>query len=442
MSEDLLAAVCRADVPGVIRCLEAGADPNGGPPPPAHPSGSDDQVVSPTFLMLAATYGHTEVVDVLLRHGADPERVMRTSDTFWCAPITRAAGRGHSAIVRRLLDTSVRANQAHCALALFAAACNGHSDVVALLLEAGVRDTHVWPDTGETALMAAVRSENARIAVVRLLLESGSDVNATDSNGGTALTIVANDDEVDNPVLLDVLLRHGALVDHPTANGLTPLMVAGQKNNAAMAASLLRAGADPLRTDSQGKTALDHALSKDAREHTATALMLFYALPRPSAARCTHLLGAAAESNCRGIVGVLHQHGADLNGADDQHQTPLMRAAAAGHPHMVRDLLGAGAAVDATDDLQQTALGYAACACNAETEANHLQVVTALLQAGAHPLAGAGGIWDRLSDRAEAGAVARLLQRAELAARDKQSLWSVVDDAPAPPAMDGPVRRL
>jgi uncharacterized protein len=107
-------------------------------------------------LGLAAHFGHTDVVRVLLERGADPNRVAR---------------------------------HAHLKVtALHAAAAGSHTEVARLLLDAGAEVDAEQPG-GFTPLHAAAQNGNA--AFVRLLLERGADAAKRTAEGKTAADLAA-----------------------------------------------------------------------------------------------------------------------------------------------------------------------------------------------------------------------------------------------------------
>ena len=181
--------------------LDAGADKNA-----AMQDGS-------TALMFAAGSGHLEVVQVLLDAGADKNAAKR-SGAITCVfgdfngdlrkawlwdknearryyavtALMLAAGYGHSNVVRVLIEAGADKNAAvqDGATALMLAAVNGYLEVVQVLLEAGA-DKNAALQDGATALMLA--AQNGHLEVVRVLLDAGADflifAAASCSNGQT-----------------------------------------------------------------------------------------------------------------------------------------------------------------------------------------------------------------------------------------------------------------
>jgi ankyrin repeat protein len=124
-------------------------------------------------------------VETLTRHLDDgaplSDRATGTDLLSW------AAYGGAPATARLLLERGARADGG----ALYAAAERGHTELVRLLLAAGADVDRRDPDSGRTALHAAVagRADGAAPEIVRLLLDAGADVDATTTDGASALDI-------------------------------------------------------------------------------------------------------------------------------------------------------------------------------------------------------------------------------------------------------------
>ena len=88
------------------------------------------------------------------------------------------------------------------------------------------------------------------------------------------------------------------------------------------------------------------------------------------------LLQAARAGHADTVKGLLAGGKADVNGRDDQGNTPLIEAARAGHDDVVRALLLARADARAKNDEGQTALSLAA-------RGGHDEIIGLLRQAGA-----------------------------------------------------------
>ncbi len=117
-------------------------------------------------LMWAVRKGRTEIVEALLREGADPN----------------TTGKGATVLMR--------------------AALQGRAEIVNMLLDAGA-DPNIADKRGFTALMAAASWRHA--VVVRALLEEGADPSAADEKGRTAIQIVKEDTYLTSREIINLL---------------------------------------------------------------------------------------------------------------------------------------------------------------------------------------------------------------------------------------------
>ena len=226
----------------------------------------------------------------------------------------------------------------------------GNSETVPGLL-ADKENLNVPDGEGRTVLMWACQRTDA--VVVQKFLGSGANLHARDRYGRTALMYAAAHGV---PEILEVLLLAGADPNGPDDDGETPLIYAagisdvwfgrwfsGKQSAIESSRSwwpiinlfgdpspevirmLLRAGADPNASDSDGATALMYA----------------------------------AESFKTGtdVLRVLVDGGANVNQQDNERRTVLMRVVDRYQVALVRFLIEAKAEVNARDSKGRTALG-------------------------------------------------------------------------------------
>jgi uncharacterized protein len=156
-------------------------------------------------------------------------------------------------------------------------------------------------------LVDAAKSRNAAAAMA--LLQKKIDPNTPEPDGTTALHWAVRYDEV---ALVERLIKAGAKVNAANRYGVTPIALACESGSAAVVEHLLKAGVSPNATGPLGETAL-HTCAHTGNVEAAKALLA---------------------------------RGAAVNAGDNwRGQTPLMWAAAQGHPAMVRVLVEAGADV-------------------------------------------------------------------------------------------------
>uniref|UniRef100_A0A1X7U0K3 Uncharacterized protein n=1 Tax=Amphimedon queenslandica TaxID=400682 RepID=A0A1X7U0K3_AMPQE len=174
---------------------------------------SDSNNEGDTALIVAARKGNCDVVELLLKKGADPSH---SNDYGYTALIVAAEG-GHYDIVQLLLNNGADLSTADNLgdTALVAAARVGHDEIVQLLSEEADPNTSVHTpilcDTetvsgqrGDTALIAVAREGNCD--VVELLLKKGVDPNSY-SYGNNALIVAAEEGHYD---IVQLLLKNGA----------------------------------------------------------------------------------------------------------------------------------------------------------------------------------------------------------------------------------------
>jgi ankyrin repeat protein len=153
-----------------------------------------------TMLHIAAAWDHIEIMGLLMRAGADPAAL---------APLGKgritplhSAGRGQGPAVKVLLDAGVDPNVCvkRGTTPLYSAAFNGRLEPCRLLLERGA-DCEGKPSTKIPLFAAAQEGHSAAIA---LLLAAGAKIDRRDSNHNTALHLAAQFGDVEvNRFLLE-----------------------------------------------------------------------------------------------------------------------------------------------------------------------------------------------------------------------------------------------
>ena len=213
---------------------------------------------SDTSLVTAAKQGNRGAVQSLLngRTKQDVAGVEGTAALVW------AAARNDLAMVDLLLraGANVKAANEFGATALYAAAVHADPAMAEKLLAAG-GDANTPLVSGETPLMEAARRGN--LATVRVLLANKANPNARESNGGQPPLMWALSQR--QSAVVEELVKQGADVHAGSKTGFTPLMFAAQKNAADSAGILLRAGAKP--NDAQPKTGLTPLIIASAMTH-------------------------------------------------------------------------------------------------------------------------------------------------------------------------------
>jgi len=104
---------------------------------------------------------------------------------------------------------------------IIVAAQHGCTEIVRLLIEAGITDINHKNDQGESALFAAAQEGHKE--VVQILLDAGADINQPNSDGETALAIVTRNRH--KKEYINFLIENGATAEasafaEPEASGI------------------------------------------------------------------------------------------------------------------------------------------------------------------------------------------------------------------------------
>ena len=289
-----------------------------------------------TPLKLAASNGHLEIVEFLVKSGVDVERdggrynpgglLYEPSTT----PLFLAASNGHLSVVRFLFENcraDVEKTDTNGDTAVFVAASNGHLDVLKYLLEiAGARQRA--DRNGCTLLNAACHglggnTNSNHLGVVKYLFESGFDQHRqADDRGQTPLFNASSVGRTEIVQYLLEVAKGEIYVDSDNNEGRTALHAAIGSSNQATIQCLVEHGAKVDRVDNDGATAL------------------WLAASRGNVVAAEYLI----------------DHGAELNKAANDGNTPLHIAAAGvnrwttSFPQLVSMLLAFGASLKATNN--------------------------------------------------------------------------------------------
>jgi ankyrin repeat protein len=118
---------------------------------------------------------------------------------------------------------------------LFKAAQRGQSEIVNILLTAGVTTDRQESDVS----VVYIATQNHHTSVVSQLLTAGLNPNAARADGTTPLFIAAEQGWVD---IMEVLLMFNAKIDTARSDGVTPFIIAAGFNRMGAVELLLRSG--------------------------------------------------------------------------------------------------------------------------------------------------------------------------------------------------------
>jgi ankyrin repeat protein len=144
-------------------------------------------------LMFSASQGSLEMTTHLIQLGVHAGRGPYRGVSPFLQPVYVASRRGHMAVVELLLK-----HGADPKLALVAAAQRGHTEIVRELLNTGLKPVHV--------LSKAI--PGGYLEVVRLLLDAGADANES----GTTISPLAGAIANENTAIFKLLIERGANV--------------------------------------------------------------------------------------------------------------------------------------------------------------------------------------------------------------------------------------
>ncbi|KAI5069295.1 hypothetical protein GOP47_0015596 [Adiantum capillus-veneris] len=309
-----------------------------------------------TPLFAAAHAGHVDIVKRLLAAGADVnQRIFRGY------AVTAAAREGHSEVLSILLKSG--AYQPACEEAFLEACLTGQAETAELLMK--------WelarPEVLTSALVHA--SNRGFLGIVDLLLKSGVDINSSHRVLLRSLKPSLHSNLECTPLIAAIVSRQTTVVKHLLRAGARTDCKArlGAWSWDSRSEEVLRVGAgmaEPYDAtcESQGRSLLCHAIL--CNNDDATQLLLrrganvdFCICTEDGAEfRPIHL---ASKRGLLSVLKVLISHGCDLNAQTEKGETPLMLCVLQGQQECFCELLKSGADFAACDKAGKSVIDVA-----------------------------------------------------------------------------------
>jgi serine/threonine-protein phosphatase 6 regulatory ankyrin repeat subunit A/serine/threonine-protein phosphatase 6 regulatory ankyrin repeat subunit B len=293
-----------------------------------------------TALMCAASNGYTEIVETLLIYGAEINAKNNNNEPIFfdngepifsgldlafggeygATALMYAASNGHTEIIKILLthgaEINVKKNNGETALMAAVTSRLESLETVQILLDYKA-EVNAKDHQGTTALMKTY----SRVKIAQLLLDYGADVNAKDNDNVTALMEASGADTIET---VRTLLAYGAEVNAVTHDGYTALMMASLRWQLENVQALLAQGAEVNVKDHFGGTALIYAAMMDENTEIVKLLLAHGAeVEAKDHEGKTALIHAAWSNDNQEKVNVLLAHGAKIDATDNEGNTAL-----------------------------------------------------------------------------------------------------------------------
>ena len=276
---------------------------------------SEDEGEKITMLHAAASHGQLEVIEYLIRKGANVN-LQNDGETI----LLTAAYQGQSQVLEILIANGADINHKRFrgASALHEAVANvsgenvtGKIAVLETLLSHGI-DIEVADEDGHTALHCAALYGN--LVMVKILIINGADVNARNNWGDNPLDSAASGGYLE---IAELLLEKGAEVNnHEKEEGCNGLGYAASHGHTSTVALILDHGAKELSPRHKKPELL-----LAARSGTAATVLLLY--KRGFAHQGPQSLFKAILMDPLDVVKLLLQQGVDINARDTKERSVL-----------------------------------------------------------------------------------------------------------------------
>ncbi|KAF6821781.1 ankyrin-1 [Colletotrichum musicola] len=270
------------------------------------------------LLRIAVRYGHSDLVNLLLRKGAE------TRDA-----VLEAAGLGQVDYLEKLLpeEASQDSHGGRLESALYEAAQAGSLSAVSFLARDSLEWT--WKNSQRSTLLHAAATGGKVEILKRMMMGRALDLNATDDDGRSPLMIAT---QLNCVLVVEMLCERGANTTLADKDGRTALHYAIIKG-ADIVTTLLQYNVSPISPDRRGQTPLHLACQLG---YLDIVFLMIKALKdgqsvdvrNENGETPLHVAAICGNSN---IVSFLLERGADPLVKDSSNRKPIDLAAAGGH---------------------------------------------------------------------------------------------------------------
>jgi ankyrin repeat protein len=336
--------------------LRSGAEPNS--------KATGKYLKGETALSLAAASGHEEISSLLIEYGAEIDSIVTSEICNGRSPLSLAAGNGQDKMIKLLLDNHAKLDSKSTSgrTPMSYAAGNGYFTTIKLLIDNGAlpdsKDNH-----GRTPLSYAAGGERRLTkhleTQISLLLEKHTKLHSRTMKDDCRHSPIPYQSEMTREAVVQVLLATGDVdVDSKDNYGQTPLSFAAQNGHEAIVSLLLEKGADPAIRDSSGLTPLIHA-ARGGHRRVVDLLLEANNVSQDLTAACQQMRLLWAAENCSvADVELLLQKGLDADASDIDGRTPLSFAAENGCETVIKLLLGNTVNQDGKDQYDCSPLSH------------------------------------------------------------------------------------
>ncbi|MGK5593755.1 MAG: ankyrin repeat domain-containing protein [Parachlamydiaceae bacterium] len=323
---------------------------------------------SEAALSVAVDDGNIEIIQLLLKHGANPYGPLTRK-----IPFLLAIKNHDLAKVRAFIEgkTDLNYQTPFYGSPLHVALNYGTPEIIKLLIQHGAKP-HQCDRGGRSPFFLAVKTN--KLKAVHTFIAGGVDPNYTNKEGETALHVAARDG---TPETIKLLLQYGANPHACDQWGFSPLETAISHKDVAKVQAFIEGGVDPTRANKDNETAL-HVAARDGTPEIIKLLLQQGLDPYQGNKSNKIPLIIAIEQESFENVKTFIQAKIGLTYVDKKGRTALHIAAKHGNAEIIELLMNEANLGLAVGRKQRTALHFAALSGTPQT-------IKLLLQHGADP---------------------------------------------------------